>query len=252
MTADDQRIYSDEEFALILRKAAEETSRTNQPGFAREGLTLAEMKSAAEQAGIDPALVEGAARMLAVRTKASTFERLIGGPLRHERDARFRVKLNEDSAARVLSAVRLNTHYHSANPGDASALGMIWKASGEGNVLSVVARPDAEGTSVSVVIDRRGMFVLTGALTPVAMFLSLVVATGVGSVAPSLTPWLAFAGIGGAVAFARSFWASSSRQAQERIGAIIDTVGQTLIQNESERTPGAALRTESRSASDHP
>ncbi len=252
MTADDQRIYSDEEFALILRKAAEVSSRADQPGFAREGLTLAEMRSAAEQAGIDPALVEGAARMLAVRTKASTFERLIGGPLRHERDARFRVKLHEDSAARVLSAVRLNTHYHSAHPGDASALGMMWKASGDGNVLSVVARPDAEGTSVSVVIDRRGTFVLTGAISVIAMFLSLVVATGVGSVAPSLIPWMPLAGIGGALAFARSFWASSSRKVQERIGAIIDTVGQALAENESEHTPGNVVKADSRSASEHP
>ena len=52
--SDDQRVYSDEEFALILRTAAELASRAEQPGFSSNGLTLAEMKSAAAQAGLDP------------------------------------------------------------------------------------------------------------------------------------------------------------------------------------------------------
>ena len=115
MTADEQRTYSSEEFALILREAAELSSRIGQPEPSTEGLTLAEMKSAAAQAGLDPALVERAARKLAMRTTASPFERVIGGPLRHEHDARFRVKLNEDSAARVLSACLL---YTSPSPRD--------------------------------------------------------------------------------------------------------------------------------------
>jgi hypothetical protein len=72
------------------------------------------------------------------------------------------------------------------------------------------------------------------------LFGALVFATGVGSVAPSLAPWAALAGIGGTLAFARSFWVSSTRKARERIGVIIDTIGQTLAQSESERTPAAA------------
>jgi hypothetical protein len=250
LTADEQRIYSDEEFALILRKAAELSSRADQPGFSPEGLTLAEMKSAAAQAGLDPALVERAARTLAARTAASPFERLIGGPLRHEHDARFRVKLNEDSAAQVLSAVRFNTHFHSSDPGRASALGMSWKASGDGNVLSIVARPDADGTTVSVVIDRRGTFVLTGVITAVAAFAALVFATAVGGAAPSLAPYAALGGIGAAFVLARRFWGSSTRKARERIGALIDTVGQTLAQYEAEHRPAAALKNDTRSAAE--
>src|SRR4051812_34494313 len=54
---DDQRVYSDEEFALILRKAAELVSHTETPATSSGGLTLAEMKAAAAQAGFDPVLV---------------------------------------------------------------------------------------------------------------------------------------------------------------------------------------------------
>jgi hypothetical protein len=235
VTADERRNYTDEEFALILRKATELSSQPGQPGLSAEGLTLAEMKSAAAQAGLDPALVERAARQLALQTTTSVFERLIGGKLRHEHDARIGIALNEASAARVLSAVRLNNDFHSSHPGHSGATGMMWKASGAGNVLSVVARPDADGTAVSVVIDRRGTFVLTGVLTFIGMFASLVVATGVASAAPELAPVAALTGIGGALAFARSFWASSSRKAHERIGAIIDTIGRTLDQHDADR-----------------
>ena len=124
--ADDQRVYSEEEFALILRTAAELASRAEKPGFSSNGLTLTEMKSAAAQAGLDPALVERAARLLGTGSTASPLERLAGGPLRHEHDAQFPSKLDEDSAARLLSAVRINTHFHSSNPGHSSSAGMTW------------------------------------------------------------------------------------------------------------------------------
>jgi hypothetical protein len=232
--ADDPRVYSDEEFALILRTAAELASRAEQPGHSSNGLTLTEIKSAAAQAGLDPALVERAARLLGTRATASPLERLVGGPLRHEHHAHFPTKLDEDCAARLLSAIRISTHYHSSNPGHSSSVGMTWKASGDGDVLSVIARPDADGTSVSVVLDRRGTFVLTGVISSLAVFASFLFATGVYSAAPSLAPWAAFAGIAGTMALARSFWASSTRKARERIGAIMDTIGQTLVRPENQ------------------
>ena len=232
--AGDQRVYSDEEFALILRTAAKLASRAEQPGPSSNGLTLAEMKSAAAQAGLDPALVERAARLLGTRTTASPFERLIGGPLRHECDAHFPIRLDDERFARLLSAVRISTHFHSADPGHSSSLGMSWKASGDGDVLSVIARPDADGTSVSVVLDRRGTFVLTGVVSGIAAFASLVVATGVHSEAPSLAPWAVLAGIAGTMWLARSFWASSTRKARERIGVFMDTIAQTLARPENQ------------------
>ncbi len=244
MPSDDQRIYSDAEFALILSKAAEEPRQTNVRSSSNDGVTLDEMKAAAEEAGIDPARIESAARMLIDQTKISVFERLIGGPLRHERDVQFRVELDDDSAARVLAAVRMNAHYHSASSGEASSLGIMWKASGNGNVLSVVARPSSDGTSVSVVLDRRGTFVLTGTLIFVALSVSLIVAKGIGSVVPSLVPWVPLVGIGSLLALARNFWVSSSRKSQQLIGDIIDTVGHTLVQSESKRILTTALQTE--------
>src|SRR5689334_1826213 len=104
---DRERVYTDEEFALVLRKAAE-LARSAEPGTPSTGLTLAEMKSAAAQAGVDPALVERAARMLGANTSTSSIVRLIGGPLRHEHDVRIAMTLDDESAARLLSAVRIS------------------------------------------------------------------------------------------------------------------------------------------------
>ena len=47
--ADAERIYSDDEFALILRKTAELASRVEPSGSSSGGLTLSEMKAAAAQ-----------------------------------------------------------------------------------------------------------------------------------------------------------------------------------------------------------
>lgn len=55
--ADEGRIYSDDEFAVILRKAAELASRSETPAVASTGSTLAEITSAAAQAGLDPDLL---------------------------------------------------------------------------------------------------------------------------------------------------------------------------------------------------
>src|SRR5262245_37986804 len=144
--ADDQRVYSDEEFALILRKAAELASQTESPAASSAGLTLTEMKSAAAQAGLDPALVERAARLLAVRVTASPIERLTGGPLRHTDEAHFSFKLDENSAALLLSAVRINAGLAGRQDvGHSSAMGMTWHDGGDLESLSITARPEEDG-----------------------------------------------------------------------------------------------------------
>ena len=243
---DDQRVYSDEEFALILRTTAELASRAEQPGFLSNGLTLAEMKSAAAQAGLDPALVERAARMLVMRGTASPVERLIGGPLRLEHDARFPIEFDEDSAARLLSAVRISaTHFHSASAGHSSALGVTWQASGEGDVLSIVARPDEYGTSVSVVIDRRGTFALTGVVSSLAVVVAFVAGIGLYDALPLLAPWVTVAGIAGTLAVARRFWTSSTKTARERIGMFVDAIGQARVRPDDLHRAGDETRVQS-------
>lgn len=240
--ADDQRVYSDEEFAVILRTAAELASRPDQPGVSSGSLTLAEMKSAAAQAGLDPVLVERAARLLVDRPTDSLVERVIGGPLRHEHTTRFSIRLDAESAARVLSAVRINAHFHGSDPGHSSALGMSWTAWGSGDALSVIARPDRDGTSVTLVLNRRSMFVLTSIFSSFALYFAVLFAV-FGLMPEGAVPGFGglVLGVGGVLALARGYWARSTRRAREQIGLMLDAIGQTLAQPEPEEGSATPL-----------
>jgi hypothetical protein len=238
--ADDQRLYSDEEFALILRKAAELASRAESPAASSAGLTLAEMKSAASQAGLDAALIEQAARMLAATATAtaaaSRLERLIGGPLRHDHQARFRVRLDESSAALLLSAVRIAASVAgSRDVGHSSSLGMTWHDGGELESLGVTARPEEDGASVSVTVDRRGTLVIVGLTSALVAFFAVLFS---GSVLYPDSPALGYAGciagIGAALAVARNYWASSTRKVRERISVVMDAIARTLSRPETQ------------------
>ena len=234
--SDDQRIYSDEEFALILRKAAELTSRAESPAHSSTGLTLTEIKAAASQAGFDPALVERAARLLAYSATASPLERLMGGPLRHHHEARFRMKLDESGAAQLLSAVRISAgQAGTRDAGHSSSMGMTWHDGSELEALRVTARPEEDATSVSIALERHGTLGVVAMSSGIAMFLAFLF--GVFALypeAPALGVGGVIVGMGGVLAAARGYWASSTRRVRERISMVMDTIGQTLAQPEKQ------------------
>jgi hypothetical protein len=236
----DQRVYSDEEFALILRKAAELASRAEAPAASSAGLTLTEMKAAAAQVGFDPVLVERAARLLAVEVTASPIERLIGGPVRHDHRARFPIKLDENSAARLVSVVRISAgEFGRGNPGHSSSMGMTWHDGGETEALRVTARPEEDGTSVSVAVDRRVTFVAVAGISGLVMFFAVLFSVfALYPEAPALGFGGLIAGIGGALAAARGYWASSTRKVRERISVVMDAIAQTLTQPEQTQASG--------------
>ena len=235
--SDDQRVYNDEEFALILRKATELASQAEGPASSSAGLTLTEMKAAAAQVGLDPALVERAARMLAATATASPLERLTGGPLRHSHEVRFPIKLDENSAALLLSAVRISAGVAgSRDVGHSGSLGMTWHDGGDMEALRVTARPEKDGTVVSVVLDRRGTLAVAAAVSGMVMFFAVLFAAfALYPEAPALGYGGLIAGIGGVLAVARGYWASSTRRVRERISVVMDAIGQTLTQPETRR-----------------
>lgn len=235
MTADDERVYSDEEFSLILRKATDLASRAESTGVSDSGLTLAEMKAAAAQVGFDPDLIERAARLVGTSAPESAVDRLIGGPLRHAHTMRFPVVLSESRAAALFSTVRINASLAgNHDTGHFGSMGMTWHDGGEAEALRVTAIPADNSTVVSVVTDRRVTLGLVLLSAGVAVVLAVLLA---GSVLYPLSSELgaagAIVGVGGPLAIVRSYWASSTRRVRERISTLIDTIGQTLA------TPGA-------------
>ena len=234
--ADDQRVYSDEEFGLILRKAAELASRAESSAAPSAGLTLIEMKSAAAQAGLDPALVERAARMLAATTTESPLGRLTGGPLRHNHEAHFPIRLDENAAALLLSTVRITAGLAGRQDvGHSSSMGMTWHDGGELESLGITARPEADGTIVSVALDRRGTLGVVAMVSGIATFFAVLFSVfALYPEAPALGVGGLVAGIGGVLAAARGYWASSTRKVRERISVVMDAIEQTLSKPETQ------------------
>lgn len=153
----------DEEFTLVLRRAAEVASPARPGATSSAGLTLAEMKAAASEVDFDPALVERVARLLAASTTASPLERLIGGPVRHDHEARFPIKLDENSAARLLSAVRIRAGQSGSRDVGLAVARAYWASSTRKvrERISVVLdtidrtlpRPETQGSAIGAVGD---------------------------------------------------------------------------------------------------
>ena len=96
-------------------------------------------------------------------------------------------------------------------------------------MLRVAAHTDQEGTSVSVVHDRRGTLALVGTFSGLVAFFAILFSVfALHPEAPALGYAGLLVGIGGPLAAARAYWKSSTRKVQERIGAVMDVIGKTL------------------------
>jgi hypothetical protein len=101
--------------------------------------------------------------------------------------------------------------------------------------LSVKARPEEDGTTVSVVLDRRGTLVTVAGVSGMAMFFAVLFAGyALYPEAPALGYGGFIAGIGAALAAARGYWASSTRKVRERMSAVMDAIGQTLTEPDTQ------------------
>lgn len=204
------------------------------------------MKAAAAQAGFDPALVERAAWLLRANAAPapSVVERLIGGRVRHGSEARFPIALDEAGAARLLSAVRIAVGR--SGDGHSGPTGLTWRSSDDGGaVLSLTALADQEGTSVTVDVDRRGTLVVGGSLTLVGSFLALAFGgTVAGEIVPGFEAAGGLAAAGVVLALARSYWASSTRGARERLSRVMDSVSRFLQSGDAGSVGADANRAE--------
>ena len=140
--SEDNKTYSDQEFALILSKASELARSSDSAGHPSAGFSLEEMKAVAVEVGLDPVLVERAARLMPVSAGESRLERVLGGPLKYRLDAHFATKLTEERAAHLLSAVRAAVEQQ--GEGEASSSGMSWNSVGEGSQMFVTAHTEGK------------------------------------------------------------------------------------------------------------
>ncbi len=202
------------------------------------------MKVIAAEAGLDPALVERAARLTPGDPTRSRLERLLGGPVKYRLGGHFATNLTDERAARLLDVVRAVAEQQ--GEGEASSSGISWHSVGEGSQILVSAHAEGDGTRVRVVVDRRAGLMLTGTFSVLGSLAIgvLVLVGGEAIELQSLPLGLALMGGGMAsvLALGRAVWASTSRGIRERVDALMDTVSRSLEEmgtDSTARTGGA-------------
>jgi hypothetical protein len=217
-----ERRFSEQEFALILRRATEMKDHPDAPVPARDGLTLGEMKAIARDVGIDPALVERAATSLGAAGSSKT-RAILGGPTRLVLEHATSGTLDPERYAHVVDAVRRVTGQHGETREELG--GLVWKNRGDLNQVHVVVRPDGDQTRIQLTADRDASALLTW-FSGVAGGL-----IGGGLLGAILEPTTFLGGaaiLGGmgtaGVAVARTLWARSSKRFSAKFSALFGTV----------------------------
>ena len=222
----DEPRYSEEEFAVILRKAAELQAS---PRAVRrtDGLSLEEMKSIAAEAGLDPQLVERAAGLVPRVPELNPVERFLGGAVKYRLEHTVPVALTDERIGAVTSAIRSAADHHGKL--EANVAGLEWRSYGEPSQMYVTAMKGPDQTNVSVSVDRNAGLLLTGLVNTLGGVLAGVL--GYGLLEPEsaiVTTGLIAAGLGGGLMTARAYWRASSRSFRRKVDQIMESVTRTL------------------------
>ncbi len=226
MSGDDEggRRYSDEEFALILRRASE----ISEVGDARPGggLSLSEIQQIAGEAGIDPTAVARAAAGL----PEQSHDRLVaffGGPARYRHERTLPGKVSEEAQSRILQAIRRAAGHQGKTEHVLDSL--EWQTIEEPSQIFVNVSARDTGTTIEVLGDRRTAYALTyfiptfaallGSLILVAKVIEPTTALGVAGIFGST--------LGSAFIVARTIWSRTSVAFRRKLGAIMDEASRT-------------------------
>ena len=200
-----------------------------------DGFSIEEIKAAAAEVGLDPRLVERAANLVPRAAKPSMVERLLGGSVRHRREAHFTRRLDEEGTARLLSAIRAAAEQ--AGEGHSDSTGLTWHSTGEANPFQVSAHIDQDGTTVRLVADRRSALTGTALATSAATFslaFALVLLFEAVELQSQVLGWSTLGGtMLGTLALGRAVWSSMSRRVQGRLDRLLEVVHRSVEAEDS-------------------
>ena len=217
---DMERRYTDQEFALILRKAAELQDRSGVAAPAEGGLSLTEIAAIAREVGLDPDRVaQAAAELDSVRP--ARLSRLLGGSAHHRFETSVPGTLPPDAYPRVIDAVRAASRLH----GEArETLGSVeWRASDGLTQLFVTITPSPDATRIVVTADRSSAQGVTWLLPSLLSFVAVGITGAI--VEPSTVAGglgLAAGVLGAGLLGARTLWAGLRRRFESRVEGILE------------------------------
>jgi hypothetical protein len=217
--------FTDEEFSLILKRAAElQARRAHAPGAE---YSLADMQEIAREAGIAPSVIAEAAAEVAAGHGAGGGQTVArGGAARFRYESRVEGELPEHARAELVDVMRAHTALAGELQEEMGAL--VWSATDNIGQTTVRVAPRAGGTKIIVAADRDETMVLAwGASTVVGFFVGAILAIVLReggadrplAIAVGLATMVAVAWGGGRVLWRRraAWWAEHVRQLGEAL-----------------------------------
>lgn len=210
--------YSRDDFDRIFARAAELEVNSLPSVPSRDEYTLSEMKAIAVQAGINPDLIERATREIAV-----SGERTPKGFISRQIEVSFPVRLSEDRALRVLSAVR--SAVRQQGDGEVSLSGFSWTSDDQTLLLTAHDEGDRTRVNVSSTAARAVSFaVILGGLA------GWVTA---GSFEP-MTEGAFFGGVAVGIGVTAAMASAAVGKARRQIASVLTAASRTMTEPETD------------------
>lgn len=229
-TSSDERRYSEEEFALVLRMASEEPETPDEKDVqeltpARKGLTLAQIREIASEVGIDPDRVSRAAARLP-QARESGLARLLGGPPLVSLERVVKGEASEADLRRIAEVLRREV----GAPGKArEVLGSLeWKGNNTTatTIISASATPRDGSTVLQASADSSGalLAIIAAAGLPTLGVVALTLVKLVfGETDAGIVLGL-LSGLPPAALVSRSLWKRTTEAWRDRLLKIMDAM----------------------------
>ncbi len=237
MTDAGDRRFSEDQFALILRKAAELQERDPRSPVSR-GMTFQDIEQIAAEAGIDPRYVRDAVSLLDAR-QPGLAAALLGGPVRQRYESTVDGSIPPEDLNKLLDVIRQVT----GKPGEVKHVlnDLEWSSgSGATSVHVNVANRDGR-TSVQVFGDRMELALVQYIVLGLAGVLTSVGVVGAMGTPLGLDLALVGAGVAATWGGIRALWKVTSRkgrrQLEELVGRLSDEARRLARPLGDERAP---------------
>jgi hypothetical protein len=195
--SDENRKYSDEQLALILRRASDLQAQRDQGRH-----SLADIQEIARQVGVDPALVAHVAAGLPARERGQPVR---GSSLVHTVETVLPQRVSPEQMGRLVDAVRRASGAQGTSRQVFDSVEWRWGSENELVDLRVTITPTAERTNVRVQHDASGAGVLSGIVATAPLLIGAAIAFSVLPVAAAAAVSAGIAGTAaaGVIAFRR-------------------------------------------------
>lgn len=212
-----ERRYSDEEVAVILRRAVDPAAEAPE-GAPGRGLTLAELKEIGSEAGIDAARIEAAAGSLAVQRARPVTGSLLGMPTTVQLERRVQGTLTKERLPELLHLIRSEF----ARQGIVEEVlgGFEWRARSAMGGRYVSIRSEDGETRIRVLGNYRdGLLGLGAGVGPIAAAATGALAAALGAATAFVVVPVALAG--GALA-ALGPWNYAFKREERTLHRVLD------------------------------